>query len=199
MSSPIGHTLAAITIYTAKKPASFSKWQQFLWLVWLIGLALAPDLDHLWPILSPTNHAGIRITHSLVGSSGLPIITCLGLVMVGVRGNRLMYLSLQALLAGLSQITLDLLVGVTAIPLLWPFSYQLFKLPFGILPSSPLFALDNYYLYRNLGLELLILGPFGLSIYLLTNKEQSIRLWLVVSGLLISSVGGMMWGYTLAR
>jgi hypothetical protein len=50
-------------------------------------------------------------------------------------------------------------VGVTPLPLLWPFSSAAFAAPAGILPSAGGVRLSNYYLYRNLVIEIGILAP----------------------------------------
>ena len=67
------------------------------------------------------------------------------------------------LLASVSHPLLDLLVGAHGLPLLWPFTDRQVALPFGLLPSAGRLALDNYYLWRNLLIELGVLVPlFGL-------------------------------------
>jgi hypothetical protein len=82
------------------------------------------------------------------------------------RSERLKFHSLQLILAGLSHLVLDLAVGVTALPLLYPFSHETFKLPFGILPSAGKIQINNYLAYRNLFIEIGVIIPIFLIFYL---------------------------------
>src|SRR5262249_46039986 len=68
-------------------------------------------------------------------------------------------LSICAALAGLSHLVLDFLVGVTPLPLLWPLSAAAFVSPIGVLPSAGRMQILNYYLYRNLLIEVGVLAP----------------------------------------
>lgn len=64
-----------------------------------------------------------------------------------------------AVLAGLSHLALDFLVGVTPLPLFWPLGPAAFSSPVGILPSAGRVQLSNYYLYRNVLIEVGVLAP----------------------------------------
>ncbi len=79
----------------------------------------------------------------------------------------------QVILAALSHLVLDLLVGVTPLPLLFPLSKIPFKLPWGILPSAGKIALNNYYFYRNLLLEMGVLLPIFILISLINTRDIS--------------------------
>lgn len=127
--------------------------------MWLIVLASAPDVDYLIPALNSRAHQGLRITHSVAFSLVLPLcgVAALGLARRG--GPWLKSLCVCASLAGLSHLVLDLLVGVTPLPLLWPFSMATFASPVGILPSAGGVQLWNYYFYRNLVIEMGVLAP----------------------------------------
>ena len=200
MSSFVGHSLAAFTIYSCHKPRRSKKWHRFFWLGWLTILGLVPDLDHFVPFLHQSAHHQMRITHSLTFALFLPIVTLAILVFCGVRGKTLKIRSLQVICAGLSNPILDLLVGVVGIPLFWPFSGQLFKLPFGLLPSAGALYLTNYYLYKNLLIELGVLMPLFYSIYLSFHHRPSFpNKILKIAGLLAISGGFMIWAFLLPR
>ena len=104
MSSFIGHSLAALTVYAMDRPARPLRWG---WLVWLVVLALAPDIDYLLAPLRLPGTPIIRVTHSLVGCLTLPALTAAVLALRGERGTRLGWHSLQASCAGLSHVVLD--------------------------------------------------------------------------------------------
>jgi hypothetical protein len=199
MSSAIGHALAGLTIYSCHKTPGL-KGRRWVWLGWLILLALLPDLDRLIPFLHQSNHHEVRISHSLFFALILPFVTIFVLFILGERGQRLRVRSLQAIAAGWSHPLLDLLVGVVGIHLFWPFSWQLIKLPWGILPSRGALYLTNYYLYKNLLIELGVLLPLFYSIYLRFNTDyfsQGIR-HKIFKLLLLSSVF-MLWAMSLER
>ena len=171
MSSFVGHSLAAWTIHKSsgfflnKAPTRLNR---LLWLGWLIVVAVAPDLDHFIPALHSSVHEGLRITHSLLICQILPVLTTLFLWIWGQKAfgsllpaRALLIAGVKVSLVGFSQIILDLLVGVTPLPLLWPFSSQMFKLPFGVLPSAGKLQLSNYDLYYNLFIELGVLAPLS--------------------------------------
>jgi inner membrane protein len=222
MSSFIGHSLAALTIHHIRKPSATTKIPSW-WLATLIILASAPDIDYLvtsfrltgmapapdpvslwictWSSATPA--AGvqtIRITHSLVGSLLLPISSILLLALFAPAQPDRTIMSMQAVGAGLSHVLLDLLVGVTPTALFWPFSHTAIRLPFGILPSAGRIALTNAYLYRNLLIELGVLGPIWLGIYWLRYRYQR-SFWhtslLVI--LSVISVGCLLWAAQLQR
>ena len=102
--------------------------------------------------------------------------------------------------AGCSHLVLDLLVGVSPLPLLWPFLAQSFKLPFGILPSAGKLQLDNYFLFFNLFIELGVLVPLSVCVawwrYL---KIRGWGDWLIIALLLGISLRCMVWAYGLSR
>jgi inner membrane protein len=159
MSSFLGHGLAAYSFASATRHCHGSASLRFLWAGWLILLASAPDADYLIPVLNSRAHQGLRITHSVAFSLALPLCTVVGLGLAGRGGRELKSLGVCASLAGLSHLVLDFLVGVTPLPLLWPFSTSAFASPVGILPSAGSVRLTNYYLYRNLIIEMGILAP----------------------------------------
>lgn len=159
MSSFIGHSFAAYTLASAAPYGRGAASLRFVWAAWLIVLASAPDVDYLVPALNSRAHHGLRITHSVAFSLVLPLCTAVVFCLTGRGGRGLKALGVCAALAGLSHLALDFLVGVTRLPLLWPLSAATFASPAGILPSAGGLQLTNYYFYRNLVIELGILGP----------------------------------------
>lgn len=155
----MGHSLAAYSLASAARHQPIPASLRFIWAAWLIVLASAPDADYLIPALNSRAHGGLRITHSVAFSLVLPLCTAVILGLTGRDGRTLKLMSVCALLAGLSHLVLDFLVGVTPLPLLWPLSAETFASPAGILPSAGRVQLTNYYFYRNLVIEMGILVP----------------------------------------
>ncbi len=201
MSSFIGHSLAALCVFSSEKLSasnSLKKW----WWGWLIVIASAPDIDHIFRsfILTVYPDEKIRITHSILGSLMLPFGTILLLTILGFKGSSRTRLSVQVIIAGLSHLVLDLLTGVNELPLLWPFNLANFKLTFGLLPSAGKVSLLNYYLYRNLFIEIGVLAPLFYSIYLIRHNYSVTRLEkLRIIGLLLTSSCFMFWSFSLSR
>lgn len=102
MSSFIGHSLAACSIYTLNRQPpsnSIKKW----WLAWLIIIASAPDIDHIvrsFHVIT-ANGQELRITHSILLSLLIPLGTVILLYFVGSQGSNLISYSRQAIFAGL--------------------------------------------------------------------------------------------------
>jgi membrane-bound metal-dependent hydrolase YbcI (DUF457 family) len=122
-------------------------------------LASAPDIDYLVPALGSPAHQGSRITHSIAFSLILPLFSVGVIYSVKALKSRRRLLSMCAVLAGLSHLVLDFLVGVTPLPLLWPLDSAAFASPVGLLPSAGRIRLSNYYLYRNVLIEAGVLAP----------------------------------------
>lgn len=200
MSSFIGHSLAALTLSVLGQPRPSSK----LWLGWLVVMALAPDIDYMIPVLQASHYNGLRVTHSIGVSLLLPLGTGFCLLcwnrkervtsFFRLRGRFLLFL--QAIGAGLSHLIMDLLVGVTPLPLLWPLSPTPYKLPFGLLPSAGRLQLGNALLYQNLGIELGVMVPVAL-IALLAVKGKGHPLLFLTLGWI--SAYFMVWAAQLAR
>ncbi|HEY9609217.1 metal-dependent hydrolase [Allocoleopsis sp.] len=199
MSSFIGHSLAAFSTYSLEKqPASSNRKS---WLGWLIIIASAPDIDHIIPALHLTyQYQDVRISHSILLSLVLPFCTILLLTLLGSKGRSLIIRSQQVILAGLSHLVLDLLTGVNRLPLLWPLSNEIFKLPFGILPSAGGVNLFNYFLYRNLLIEIGVLAPLVYIAFLINHDKSNTRQQRFrIGGLLLISICFMIWSFSLRR
>ncbi len=197
MSSFLGHSLAAATIYVAAKPPA-TVLNRLAWAGWLIVVASAPDIDYLIPALRLPGPPTIRLTHSLIGCQIVPWLTCFGLWLAGARGRDLRVRCIQVMLAGLSHVALDLLVGVTPAALFWPFSQHTFRLPFGILPSAGRLSWSNPVLLRNLLIEAGALGPVCAMAWLL-RRCSARRHWVLMTALTALSVSCMAVAYCLKR
>jgi len=206
MSSFIGHSLTALSIDALTGQPQRPPLPKGLWLLGLVIVASMPDLDYLIPALQSSAHHGLRITHSLGVSLFVPIVAIVTLFYIGIRGRQLQIASLQLILAGLSHLGLDLLVGVKPLPLLWPLSGHLFKLSFGILPSAGRIALSNYYFYRNFFIEMGVLVPLFWSLYCIQGKLRDravgrfrMKETVAIAALLLCSLLFMCWAYSLSR
>ena len=171
-----------------------------MWLGWLVVLASAPDIDYLVPALASPAHQGSRITHSIALSMALPLFSVGVLYFVkGLKNRQRRLLSVCAVLAGLSHLVLDFLVGVTPLPLLWPLDSAVFASPVGILPSAGRIQLSNYYLYRNVLIEVGVLAPLCYVARGLYLGESGIRhrarmlILLLVAGCFVA------WSVSLSR
>lgn len=160
MSSFIGHSITAGVVFLARRrPKEDFSIKGLLWFFCLGIAAIAPDLDYFLPFLQKSNHGGIRISNSFVYSIIFPSIICIGMLIARVPRNIFRLRATQIMIAGLSHIVLDYLVGVHPLPLFWPFSDVTYKSPIGILPSAGALSLSNFYFYRNLAIELGVLVP----------------------------------------
>ncbi len=199
MSSFLGHSLAAYSLFSLDRRERPSTSWRAVWLAWLVVLASAPDIDYLVPALASPAHQGRRITHSIALSMALPLLSVGVLYCVkGLKSQRRL-LSVCALLAGLSHLVLDFLVGVTPLPLLWPLDSAAFSSPVGILPSAGRIQLSNYYLYRNVLIEVGVLAPLcyvARELYLggiSTRNRARVLILLLVAGCFVA------WSVSLSR
>ncbi len=198
MSSFIGHSLTAVTIYAATRPKEPLTRRDAGWAVWLIVVANVPDVDYAISILSASHH-GVRLTHSIGGALFLPLLTVIFLLLQGMGGRELGQHTLQLVLAGVSHIFLDGLVGVTFLPLLWPIYLHQYRLSFGLLPSAGRPSLTNPYFYHNLLIEMGVIIPLYYAILLTRYATPSRQRMLTTFVLLFCSAGFMYWAFTLAR
>ena len=199
MSSFLGHGLAAYSLFSLDRRERPSTLWRAVWLAWLVVLAFAPDIDYLVPALASPAHRGSRITHSIALSMALPLFSVGVLYFVKRLKNRRKLLSVCAVLAGLSHLVLDFLVGVTPLPLLWPLDSAAFASPVGVLPSAGRIQLSNYYLYRNALIELGVLAPVyyaARELYLggvSTRNRARVLILMVVAGCFVA------WSVSLSR
>lgn len=199
MSSFLGHSLAAYSLFSLDRLGRPAMVWKAPWLACLVVLASAPDIDYVIPALASPAHQGTRITHSIALTTALPLFTVGVLYFAkGLKRNR-MLLMVCAVLAGLSHLLLDFLVGVTPLPLFWPLSSMTFASPIGILPSAGRIQLSNYYFYRNVLIEMGVLLPLlyvARGLYFgKVNAENKVRILilLLVAGCFIA------WSVSLSR
>ncbi|HEY0098153.1 MAG TPA: metal-dependent hydrolase [Pyrinomonadaceae bacterium] len=199
MSSFLGHGLAAYSLFSLDRRKWPSTRRRAMWLGWLVVLASAPDIDYLVPALGSPAHQGSRITHSVAFSLILPLSSVGVLYFVqGLKSQRRL-LSICAVLAGLSHLVLDFLVGVTPLPLLWPLGSTPFVSPVGILPSAGRIQLSNYYLYRNVLIEVGVLAPLFYVARELYLGERGARNRARMLILLLVAGCFVMWSVSLSR
>ncbi len=206
MSSFIGHSFAGLTTYAITQQLQSHRLPQsrrlnWIWLIWLLVIASIPDIDYLIRALRIQQaDQTLRITHSFLGAMLMPGCTILGLWLLGKGGKSFKLQTLQVVLIGLSHLLLDMLTGVSALPLLYPFSLQNFRLPIGLLPSAGRVQLDNYFFYRNIFIELGVLVPLSLSLLLIVrdSTKSGNRLLVIAAGLAVS-VCFTVWAFTLSR
>lgn len=192
MSSIVGHAATGAAIYLAHGRLGD---RRGLWaLSAFVFLAICPDLDYLAIWLFHAVPAP-RITHSAL--FGLGTASLVWWVIEHARRVPRAQTPFPGLLAaGLSHPILDLLVGAHPVPLLWPYPEPDLALPFGVLPSAGRMAWGNYYLWRNLLIELAVLLP-ALTLFVALARRAPARtiairalavapVWLVA---LVCSVG----------
>lgn len=168
MSTFIGHFATGATVYLSKYSARDTRRRWALPVC--ILLAVAPDFDYflLWAL-----HLEIlpRITHSLAFCLLLGTIANL---LIRIRRNKAeadVHWSLF-LIAPLTHVLLDFLVGAHTLPLLWPFSSNEMMSPIGILPSAGhTRSLVSYVFWRNLLIESGILLPILTSVVALKRAS----------------------------
>lgn len=206
MSSFIGHSLAGLTTYAVTQQLQTNRLSQsrrfnWIWPIWLLVIASIPDIDYLIRTLRiREDNQTLRITHSFLGAILMPGFTILVLWLLGKRGKSFKFQSLQVVLIGLSHLLLDMLTGVSALPLFYPFSLQAFRLPFGLLPSAGRIRLTNYFFYRNIFIELGVLIPLSISLHLsIRDSTKSSNQRLVIAAGLVVSLYFVIWAFSLSR
>lgn len=138
-----------------------------------VALAVGPDTDYLGVWLFDYS-ADPRITHSLLFA--LVAALSAGWAVAKFTAERPPFLALLA--ASASHPALDLLVGAHPVPLLWPWGPPV-SVSVGVLPSAGALPLGNYYLWRNLAIELGLLLPVLSLIVALCRRipAKQIRAW----------------------
>ncbi|WNH53636.1 metal-dependent hydrolase [Stenotrophomonas oahuensis] len=191
MSSIVGHTATGITAFLACSPRHqpLPRWSVLPFVV----LAVCPDVDYfaVWLFGYAANP---RITHSLLFSMVATL-----LVWRALKRTTPLRFPLPALLAAsVSHPVLDLLVGAHPVPLLWPFCMTV-SAPIGLLPSAGALSPGNYYLWRNLIIELGVLVPV-LALIVAGRRgcpAEHIRAWAL--RLLVPWMAFLIWSMSLTR
>ena len=170
MSSLFGHAAAGGAAYFAwsTPKAALRHWP--LWV--LMGIAVAPDLDHLaiwYGGMSPV----FRPTHSVLVCALLGISVWLAGRHWGRDQPNALPLK-ACLMAASSHLVLDCLTGAHHDPWLWPLSSTVYHSRMGLLPSAGRMGLSNYYFWRNLMLEMGVLLPV-LTAWVLWQRGQLVQ------------------------
>lgn len=163
-------------------------------------------MDYLFPFLRlETGDTYIRISHSILGCLLFPMLTILLCLIpysrkYNLKRSATRSLSIQVIFAGLSHIFLDMLVAVFPHVLFFPLSWEVYRLPFGLLPSAAHISLDNPYFYRNTGIELVIFMPI-LGLVFLRWFNVSRRVWRILTMIALISItlSGMVIAFQLER
>ena len=194
MSSFVGHTLIGTALALRKN--KLDSMRAFVQLGFLIGLAVSPDVDYLMGWLGYGSH--IRWTHSLG--------YCLLVGMVAwvaksfLLKNWLGNIPTQLVFAiPFSHLILDLLVAVHPMPLFWPLTTTTIVLPLGVLPSAGQINWLNYYFWRNLAIEMGILGPIAILIVPRTRAKLLGMNWIIQLFVWVSFISAIWIGLNLSR
>ena len=170
MSSLIGHVLAGASAYLACNRGSDKRALRALPI--FVLLAICPDFDY-FAVWFLNYQAAPRISHSLL----FCLVTALAAWLCSASWRRagVAHLPFWALvIASASHPLLDLLVGAHPLPLLWPLPNPDVTAPIGVLPSAGQLRLTNYYLWRNLFIELAILLPVAVFL-IAVARHYSVR------------------------
>ena len=156
MSSFIGHATAGAAIYLSQGRLSSpqARWALPLFIL----LAVFPDFDYVgrWFLGADMQP---RVTHTLAFCVAFGILAWVSTTKLRADVRHPPTLAAYVL-ASSSHLALDILVGVHALPVLWPFTANEISSPIGILPSTiHVLSLTNHYLWRNLLIESAVLLP----------------------------------------
>ena len=170
MSSFVGHVVAGAAIYLSQRTSQPFKYGPGFQTCLL--LAVAPDIDYLvqWTgqiIIEP------RVTHSILFCLGIAVLAYVYLQATTNRQNQSTSIT-TLVMASCSHLVLDLLVAVHGLPLLWPFTSIEFTSPIGVLPSAGLLSFTNFYLWRNLIIELGVLLP-AMALIVAVRRHETAR------------------------
>lgn len=191
MSSFVGHGLVGFSVSKMGKNKFFS-----FWTGWFLFLAILPDLSYL-ELWAFDRLFIFKYSHSI--GFIFPFIFLTILFLKFKKDKEILVKSIQTVIASSSHLLLDLLVGVYPKPYFWPFYEKGLKLNFGILPSAGKLDLHNYYLYKNLFIELGILIPFIFSISLILNYKKVKYFFLKQLFLICVLIYFVSWGMSLNR
>lgn len=193
MSSLFGHALIGASL--GYPQGNGRPIDQMLLGAYFAFLSELPDLDYLvfW-------FGGYEVEPRYTHSIGFCLfVSALVMVFNRYSGIRLLKIlrARYIVLAPISHLILDYLVGVHKSPFLWPLSSEVFAFKIGILPSAGGMSVFNYYFWRNLLIETAILLPIAIYVAFRNDFSKiSILSHFVLIGLIIT---GCMLGLDLRR
>ncbi len=171
MSSFVGHAAAGAAIYLSQRKLQPLRYNSGL--AMCVLLAVAPDLDYLVSWIARIKIEP-RATHSILFCLGIALLAYVYLQATTNEQNQLASFT-TLVLASCSHLVLDLLVAVHGLPLLWPFTSTEFISPIGLLPSAGRLSFTNFYLWRNVIIELGVLLP-AMALFVAVRKHETVRL-----------------------
>jgi membrane-bound metal-dependent hydrolase YbcI (DUF457 family) len=195
MSSLIGHTAAGAAACLACHQRLENR--HFRWvLAAFVLVAICPDFDY-FAFWAWGYSANPRLSHSILFAVATALLAWWGMRRLAGPGSAAVPFAML-FLAALSHPLLDLLVGVHAIPLLWPLPNPDVSAR-GILPSAGRLAIGNFYLWRNLLIESAILLPV-FALWVALARKFAIRL-ITRWSLFVAPVwlAGLVWSLGLQR
>lgn len=158
MSSLIGHVAAGAAIYLSERSLRdrHVRWA----LPCFVLLAILPDFDY-FAIWFFGIKQSVRITHTVAFCLLAGWMTWrIARRILGDHAATPEIGKAGFILAPLSHLLLDFLVGAHSLPLLWPFPDPYLMSPMAVLPTAiHVYDLRNYYVWRNVILEAVILVP----------------------------------------
>ena len=170
MSSLIGHAATGAAIYLSQRTLQPFKYGAGFGTCLL--LAVAPDLDYLAQWIGQIKIEP-RVTHSILCCFGMAMLAYVCLQATTIRQDQSISIT-TLVLASCSHLVLDLLVAVHGLPLLWPFTSIEFTSPIGVLPSAGRLSFTNFYLWRNLIIELGVLLPV-MALLIAVRRHETAR------------------------
>ena len=168
MSSLVGHAAAGLTAFLCCHHAPGASRRVA---VMYVALAICADVDYL-AVWGFDYSAHPRVTHSLLFAL---FASLLARTALRSRDNAPVPIA-GLLIASLSHPVLDLLVGAHGVPMLWPWRTEV-SLPFGVLPSAGALDPTNYFLWRNLVIEMGILLPFFALLIAIARRAAFRTIW----------------------
>jgi len=182
MSSLIGHSLGALTVWEAGRQL-VSPWlpRRFRWYILPIIIAVLPDLDIL---LRGTGHRGM--THSLAAAILLALLGT-GIVILLKRSLRFRRVFTLLFLCAMVHPLLDYLMGCgPPVTLFWPFSEQGWLSPVQLVPTAYYSSAGTttglesvlYYIetWRGVAWELASIGMLWL-VFLIVSLSGFVVVW----------------------
>ena len=165
----------------------------WVWRLAIVFFACLPDIEYL-PYWLFSIELNPRWTHSIGFVAAVWLLTLATLRACRITTPKRFEALL--LLAGISHLLMDYAVGVHPNPIFAPLLMEVFASPVGILPSAGSLDPTNFYLWRNLMIEVGILGPL-LWLGYKGSREKGVFLRIVIA--LAVALPFLIWSLSLGR